>query len=55
MRVWYIDTSALAKLVAVENESKVLREWLLSSPKLWWHAIWYEPSCFVWCGVEHQN
>lgn len=30
---WYVDTSALVKMVVAERESKALRTWLLEAPK----------------------
>ena len=34
MRIWYLDTSALAKLVRPEPETPALRRWLSADPRL---------------------
>ena len=33
--VWYLDTSAFLKLIAMDDESPAMREWFLSHDSVW--------------------
>ena len=48
--VYYMDTSALVKLIVNETETTVLSEWLAAEPRYRYHATWFARRPFELCG-----